>query len=144
MSSSTKPVPSPSPVDQPYWDGLALSRLQLPRCDRCGRFTQRRQLACVNCGAEDFTWAGVSGRGTIYTYTVVRQTWVAGFGEEIPYLIIAVQLDDAPGALLTTNLVGEFEIDDLDIGLPVLAAYEERGEATVLQFELDRSSCVRP
>jgi uncharacterized OB-fold protein len=93
-------------------------------------------MVCSNCRGESFTWTPVSGRGSIYTYTVARQTWVTGFEEDVPYVIVVVAIAEQPSVLITTNLVGDFEIDKLDIGLPVAAAFVPRGDITLLQFRL--------
>jgi uncharacterized OB-fold protein len=97
---------------------------------------------CPNCRGESFSWTEVSGRGTIYTYTVARQTWVAGFEDEVPYVVVAVSVAEQPSLLLTTNLIGDFDIDRLDIGLPVRADFAMQGQTTILQFRLDRESDV--
>jgi uncharacterized protein len=135
-----KPVPIPGAADRPYWDGLLEEKLVLARCVACGWYAQRVQPLCPNCRGESFRWEPVSGRGTIYAFTVIRQTWVAGFEEEIPYVVVAVAVDEQPSLLLVTNLVGDPTLDEIELDLPVVAAFERRGDAALLQFELDRSN----
>ncbi|WP_026928406.1 Zn-ribbon domain-containing OB-fold protein [Granulicoccus phenolivorans] len=142
MASDVKPVPKPTAADQPYWDGLAEHRVVLARCTACGTYSQRLPMLCHNCTGEEFAWSQVSGRGSIYTYTVARQSWVEGFAEEIPYVVVSVALEEQPDTYLTTNLVGDYDLDELDLGLPVVAEFEARGDATLLQFRLDRSTHV--
>jgi uncharacterized OB-fold protein len=143
MATSVKPIPVPSDADRPFWDGTRAHRLVLSRCDRCGWCAQRSQLVCPNCRGEAFTWSEVSGRGTIWSYTVAHQTWTAGFEDELPYVVVAVAIEEQPSLLLVTDLVGDFSLDELDVGLPVRAAYEPRGDETLLQFELARDADVR-
>jgi hypothetical protein len=52
---------------------------------------------------------------------------------EIPYIIAVVEL--AEGPKLTTNLV-EIDPDDVVIGLPVQASFEDVDDATLVQFRL--------
>jgi hypothetical protein len=104
--------------------------------------SQRRPAACLKCRGELFTWLEVSGYGTIYAYTVARQSFVAGFENELPYVVVSVALAEQPSLFLTTNLVGDFQIDDLTIGLSVVAVFEPRGNQSVLQFRLDEVSDV--
>lgn len=132
------PVPVPAQEDLPYWEGLRRRELVLHRCDACGALRQRAELLCGDCGGESFTWTPLSGRGTLYSYAVARRTWVRGFDAQLPYVIVAVSVAEWPALLLTTNLVGEFDVDGLELFQPVRAAFEERGEWTLLQFELDR------
>jgi uncharacterized OB-fold protein len=99
-------------------------------------------MACPSCRGECFEWSEVSGRGSIHTWTVARQSWVAGFAEEIPYVIVSVSMEEQPSLYLTTNLIGDYEIGDLDIGMPVIADFEERADSVLLQFRLDRGQHV--
>lgn len=140
--SAGKPVPVPEEADRPYWDGLALGRLVLSRCTGCGSYSQRARPVCGACRAESFVWSKVSGHGKIYSYTVARQTWVTGFQQAVPYVLVAVAIDEQPSLLLTTNLVGEFDVEQIDVDLGVTAAFEPRGDVTLLQFELDRARHV--
>jgi uncharacterized OB-fold protein len=132
----SKPVPLEREEERPYWDGLREGRLLLRQCQTCGWYAQRPQLVCWNCRGESFIWSAVSGRGSIYTYTVARQTWVRGFEDDLPYVVVAVALEEQPSLLVTTNLVGDVDVDRLNLGLPVIATFESRGEVTLLQFRL--------
>lgn len=136
-SSPTKPVPVPHEADRPFWDGLAEGRLVLSRCDRCSRHEQRDRAVCSNCSGESFTWTQVSGRGTIHSYTVVRQSAVHGFADEVPYVLVGVSIEEEPECVVVTNLVGEYDIDRLDLGRAVIAEFEPRGDVTLLQFRLE-------
>jgi uncharacterized OB-fold protein len=109
------------------------------RCTACGSMTQRLPMVCTQCQGEAFEWSQVSGRGTIYSFSVARQTWVPAFRHDLPYVVVAVAISEQPSLVVTTNLVGDYELDELTIGLPVIAEFEPRGEATLLQFRLDRS-----
>lgn len=95
-------------------------------------------MVCIRCQGESFEWAQVSGRGTIYSFAIARETWVPAFRDELPYVVAAVAVAEQPSLIVTTNLVGDYELDELTIGLPVVAEFEPRGDATLLQFRLDR------
>jgi uncharacterized protein len=134
-----KPVPVPTEADRPYWDALRERKVVFARCTSCGSMTQRLPMACTRCRGEAFEWTEVSGRGTIYTFSVARQTWVPAFLDDLPYVVVAVAISEQPSLVVTTNLVGDYEPDELTIGLPVVAEFETRGDAALLQFRLDRS-----
>lgn len=131
-----KPIPVPSEEDRPYWDALKKRRLVLSRCVACGWYSQRRKQFCQECLGEEFEWSEVSGRGTIYSFTRVHQTWVAAFKEELPYVLVSVALEEQPSIVLVTNLLGEFDFDSLELDLPVVADFEPRGDEVLLQFRL--------
>jgi uncharacterized OB-fold protein len=139
QDTADKPVPIPTQADRPYWDTLRERKVVFSRCTACGSMTQRLPMVCTQCQGESFEWTQVSGRGTIYSYSVARQTWVPAFRDQLPYVVVAVAIFEQPSLVVTTNLVGDYELDELTIGLPVVAEFEPRGEATLLQFRLERS-----
>jgi uncharacterized OB-fold protein len=50
---------------------------------------------CPNCGSTDprFTTERVEGGGTIRSWTVVRDTFLPGFADDVPYVLVDVELD---------------------------------------------------
>jgi uncharacterized OB-fold protein len=64
----------------------------------------------------DTGWEEASGRGRIYSYTVVRKSGLPGWSEAVPYVIAYVELDEGPRVM--SNIVG-CDPDALMIGSPV-------------------------
>ena len=73
----------------------------------------------------------VSGRATVYSFTVNHQQWVPGV--PVPYVIGLVAIDEQPSLRLTTNIVG-CPPDAVKIGMPVRATFEQRGKAWLPMF----------
>jgi uncharacterized OB-fold protein len=138
-----KPIPIPAEIDRPYWDALREHRVVLSRCVSCGWYSQRRKVVCQECLGEDFEWTEVSGRGKIYSFTLLHQTWVAAFEDELPYVLVSVAIEEQPSLVLVTNLVGEYDFESLDIDLPVIADFEPRGTEVLLQFRLQGEDSVQ-
>ncbi|MGH2669819.1 MAG: Zn-ribbon domain-containing OB-fold protein, partial [bacterium] len=67
-----KPLPLPSDVSRPYWEGLRTRTLQLQRCGDCASYIFYPRSVCPRCLSQRFEWVEASGRGTLYSYTVVR------------------------------------------------------------------------
>jgi uncharacterized OB-fold protein len=89
---------------------------------------------CTRCHSEILDFEPVSGTGTIYACAVVRSSIVPEF--EIPFTCIAVELDEQPGLLLLTNLVGT-ENDNPSVGARVRVVFESVEEGLVIpQFAL--------
>ena len=130
-----KPVPAPSEETAPYWEGARRRELVLPRCTGCGWYVAQPRLVCPKCQGETFDWHPVSGTGKIHTCTIVHQAAAPGF--DVPYVVVRVSLDEQPECLITTNLVGEYDVERLDIGLPVVVEFEERGGVSLPQFRLE-------
>ena len=128
---SLRPLPSPMlPEARPFWDGLRQRRLMLPRCGRCGPFFYPRRL-CPTCHGRDVDWMQASGRGTLYSFSIVHQAMLPAFKVAPPYVLALVQLDEGPR--LMTNLVEvEPDPDRIRIGMPVEIVYEDLGDSVTL------------
>jgi len=116
----SKPIPSPSDATVPFWSACAEGRLTMRRCLDCGtRFTPTR--AACRCGSTRLEWADASGRGTVFTYTVVHRAPDPAFRADLPYVIAIVELEE--GGRLMSNLVG-CDPAAVRVGLPVKAVFE--------------------
>jgi hypothetical protein len=137
VSATAKAIPVPTDRDRPYWDGAREGKLVLQRCANCGLFSSRPRVICPKCHGDDFEWQQVSGRGVIHSYAIARQTTAAGFVDELPFVVVHVQIEEEPTCYVSTNLlIDESDYDSLDIDLEVLVVFEDRGEVTVPQFRL--------
>ena len=61
-------------------------------------------------------WVEASGRGTVYSFTVIRQNYSRPFRDWIPYVVALVDLEEGPRVM--TNIV-DCEPDDVRIGMAV-------------------------
>jgi hypothetical protein len=133
-----KPAPVPDAWSEPYWRGAEDGRLVLPRCEH-GHLSYPPGPACPQCGSRDLTPTDVPGAGTVYSFTVVRQTADPAFADDLPYVVALVEVDAQPGLRLLTNIVDvDPDADPLDIGMPVEAVFEARGPRALPQFRVVR------
>jgi len=116
---------------RPFWEGAADGRLVLPRCHRCGTVIWYPRHLCSNCGSTEADWFEASGRGTVYSFTVVHNGEGA-YAEATPYVIAYVELEEGPRVL--TNLIGE--PDSWSVGQAVSAVFDRDsdGEQALLRF----------
>lgn len=121
------PMPEPTPLSQPFWDAAKRGELALQKCRDCGRFRWTPQLLCRDCHSEHYDWTAVSGRGSIYSYTVVHRAPLPVF--EVPYAIAVVELNEGP--LMLTNIVG-CPFDALHIDMKVEVAFRPLDADTTL------------
>ncbi len=70
---------------------------------------------CPNCGGEAKEPSVFSGKGTIFSFTVM-QDGPEGFEEAAPYTVALVQLDEGPIVTAQLTDLGE---DPVAIGMPV-------------------------
>lgn len=128
MSEPTLPVPTPpvTPETQPFWDATAEGRLVLPRCRACQTIIWYPRAICPNCHAMDVEWIEASGRGSIYSFTVVRR---GGYARGTDYVLAYVELDEGPRIM--TNIV-DWSPDDLSCGQAVEVVFHDTGQGSAL------------
>jgi len=90
-----KPLPLPDNVSGPYWEAGAEGRLLIQQCPACGSRQWYPRALCTACGG-DPEWLECSGRGRIHTFTVIRQFGMKPFRDELPYVIVMVELEEGP------------------------------------------------
>ena len=105
----TAPRPRPVPDEQskPYWDAAAQHVLTAARCSRCGSLSLPPDVVCPHCGTTEpeFVFTPVSGRGTVRSWTVVRQSFLPGFDDELPFVLVDVELAEQPELRLIGRLL---------------------------------------
>jgi len=128
MSEYSKPLPEVTPDNQPFWDACKRHELSLQRCHDCGHLRLPSPI-CPQCLSMESGWVAASGRGKVFTWTVIHQRYHPGFAGELPYNVSIVELDEGPRLL--TNIVG-CSNEDLRIGMDVEAVFEDVTEEMTL------------
>jgi uncharacterized OB-fold protein len=133
MSSGAKFVPEGVPSwQQPFWDSLKARNVTVQRCDSCGKFRHVPKEICTQCFSTGFSWAPISGRGVVYTYTIVRRAPTPAYQEDAPYAIVHVTMDE--GFRMIGTMTG-IDPESVAIDAPVRVVYSDlTPEWTILQF----------
>jgi hypothetical protein len=97
---------SPDVHTRPFWDACRRRELRFQRCTACRRFRHPPLPGCPDCGATTHEWIRVAGRGRVFSYTIAHHAAVPSLASDVPYNVVVVEFDDAPGARLVTNVVG--------------------------------------
>jgi uncharacterized OB-fold protein len=80
-----------------YEVALREGQLRIPRCDSCRHWNWYPRDFCLNCGSADRSLVEVAKTGVVHTWTRVRRA-VPPVQEIItPYVVVLVELRDAPG-----------------------------------------------
>lgn len=127
--SFPRPLPSPNPLTEPYWKAAHQRELKLPRCEACAQFHFYPRSACPHCGSTALAWQAVSGKGEVYSYTVVHRAPSKGFDEQVPYVVAVVALAEGPH--LMTRLT-QAQPGAVRIGLRVQVEFEQQDDETTL------------
>lgn len=114
-----------------FWTGGKDGELRFLRCDACRYFVHPPAPICPRCLGRSLAPEAVSGRGTVFSYTVNHHAWD---GTTEPWVVAIVQLDEQDDLRLTTNVVG-CDPDDVAIGLPVQVTFEDHDPVYVPLFE---------
>ena len=123
------PLPTPSPLSRPHWEGCREGVLRVQRCSECGDFVFIPRIGCPRCLRETLEWVESSGRGTVYSHSVVHRPQRPEF--EAPYIVAIVELEE--GWHMLTNLI-DCEIDDVRIGMNVEVAYRKMSDEITLPY----------
>jgi uncharacterized protein len=116
-----KPVPDISNDTRPYWDGLKAGRLMLQRCADCGKVRHYPRPMCDGCYSMNADWVQSTGKGTVHSYTISHHPFHAGFKEEMPYVLITVDLEEGVRLNAQARGIGE---DAVRVGMPVRIGFE--------------------
>jgi len=119
-------VPSPTPDDREFWEGAARGELRIQRCRACALHQHYPRSLCSHCGSDDLEWVTASGNGTVYSYTVIRQNGVLPFGDRVPFVVAAVDLDEVGARVLAA--MPSIAPEDVAIGMRVAAAFRPAGD----------------
>ena len=117
----------------PYWQSLLQHQAKLQKCGKCGRFRFPPSPSCYYCGTLGGSWEPISGKGVIYTWSVIHHPVDKRLSGEVPFTVAMVDLEEGP------RIVGRLINADrakLKAGIPVKARYEDMDkELTLLNFE---------
>ncbi|MFI1576971.1 Zn-ribbon domain-containing OB-fold protein [Embleya sp. NPDC020630] len=103
--------------------------LRYQRCGACDTANFAPTEMCRGCSSRALQWATSAGRGSVYSWTVVRRPEARSFGGA--YAVAIVDLDE--GYRMLTNLV-EVEPAEIHSGMRVRVDLRPTGEERVLPF----------
>lgn len=115
-------LPVISDLSRPYWDGARAQRLVLQRCPECRDWVHPPRPMCPKCQSETMAYEEASGRGKVYTWSVMYTKGNPGFDAKIPYATVTIELDEQPHLFVIGNI--DCPRDQIEIGLPVEVWYE--------------------
>jgi len=129
-------TPSPDGLTAEFYAHLAAGSLKLQRCDDCGVWRHPPRILCGHCGSSHWQWTAASGRGVVYTWTVTHQMLFPPFGDDLPYAVVVVELEEGPR--LVTAVRG-IEHAALRLGLPVELRIAKASDSVGLHYFVPRA-----
>jgi uncharacterized OB-fold protein len=120
------------PEAEPFWAGCAAGELRIQACAGCGRRRMPPRPMCPWCRSFDDRWDVMSGRATVWSVVVPHPPLLPAYGNQAPYNVVVVELDDDPSIRLVGNVVAEpgARLDSIDphtvaIGDPVAVVFSQ-------------------
>ena len=102
--NTRRPLPRfPEALTEPFWELTRAHRLGYQVCQRCQGLVFYPRRHCTHCTSTALEWRDSSGKGYIYTFTVMRQHAYPVFQAMIPYVLALVDLDE--GFRMLTQIV---------------------------------------
>lgn len=97
-----------------YQTALEQGRFMIQQCRDCGRYVFYPRVLCNHCGSTQLKWVEASGRGTVYSTSIVRQK--PEQGED--YNIALIDLEEGPRMM---SRVVDVAPEKVKIGMKVSA-----------------------
>jgi len=115
MAERKIPAPTPTPETEPFWQAAREGRFLIRVCRTCERAHWYPRALCPFCFSENTEWREASGRGSIYTFSIMRRA-------KEPYAIAYVKLDEGP--TMMTNIV-DCDFENIAIDQQVELVFRE-------------------
>lgn len=122
MGDYTKPLPLINEETKPYWEYCKKHELRMQRCSECGYIRFPISILCTRCHSMASEWVKLSGKGSVYSYTIYRVAYHPAFKDEIPYVLAIIQLEEGPR--MESNIVG-CKPEYVSIEMPVEVSFED-------------------
>lgn len=120
----------PSWLTAPFWELAGRGVLSRQRCRSCGHEPFPPQFACPACLGTDLEWVVSSGRGRVYSFTVVH---LAADGRPLEEPSVIADIDLEEGWHLMSNVVG-CDPAEVEIGLEVVVTWQRLTETVNLPY----------
>jgi len=99
-------------------------KLVVQQCSQCEKFQHAPEDICQSCQSFELHNFESQGQGKVESVAVVDHAIHPSLKDKVPYAIVAVSVDDAPGVLIVGNVIGKAP-DDIRIGDNVSVVFEE-------------------
>jgi len=127
----------PKPVadrdTQAFWDAVAEHRLVVQRCASCSTWVWQPRPICPRCHGTELVWNEVTGSGRVVSWTALHPPVLPVWADKLPFVILLIELDDAPAVRMIGQLVDDAghllqtngEPEGIRMGSPVALRWRE-------------------
>ncbi len=130
---SENSVPKPLPVlegfAKEFYEGCQRGELLFQCCGKCGTWRHVPRELCADCGSWEWAWKASSGRGKVFTWTVIARPLHPAFAEDVPLAAVVVELEE--GVRLLSHVV-DCPPEELEMEMPVEVSFDSVTEDVTL------------
>jgi len=125
----SKPLPALDGLTKEFYDFCVRGELRFQRCADCRQWRHVPREMCAECGSFNWAWERSSGRGTLFSWTVVERALHPDFEEETPYAVVVIEMDE--GVRLISRML-DTAPEDLEIDMPVEVVFDRVADGVAL------------
>ncbi len=126
-----RPEPEVSRAGAPFWEAARNGKLLIQKCAACGENIFYPRIRCPECHSDSLDWVESSGKGTVYSYSVVYNNAPSGFMADMPYVVAIIRLEE--GVQMLSNIV-DCSPEDIHCDMPVSVEFRQVGGFTLPLF----------
>ncbi len=128
-----QPLPQPTLDNHEFYEAAQRGELRFQRCADCGTWRHYPRPVCPECVSTNVRWEQASGRGTVYTWTIVHGPTLPAFRDDLPYNVVDVLTDEG---IHFQSQVLDCPPEEIYAGMPVEAVFVPVTEdMTLVKFE---------
>ncbi len=106
-----------------WWEAVDRGELLIQKCSECESLRHPPRPMCPHCQSTAWTGAASTGRGTVYSFVVLRHPPIPGYDYPLPVAVIDLE----EGTRIVSNVVG-CKPDEVHIGMRVELSIENVDE----------------
>jgi len=131
-----KPLPLMEGPAAEFYGFCRNNELRFQRCKACHTWRHVPRDMCAECGSWEWEWAKSSGRGKLFTWTVVTLPMHPAFKDEVPYAVCLIEMEEGPRIV---SRIVDVVPQDLEDEMPVEVFFEAvTPEVTLPKFRRAR------
>src|SRR5580700_9500130 len=131
MAEEAKLIPNVTRELKPFFDAARNHQLAVQKCEVCGTLRFPAAPLCLACDSDKASWVTVSGRGQVFSFTVMHRAYHPAI--KVPYTLAVIELKE--GVKITSNVIG-IEPSKVKCGMPVEVVFDKLSdEVTLPKFQ---------
>lgn len=124
-----RPLPELEGLSGDFYGYCRDRELRFQRCSDCGQWRHVPREMCAECGSWNWEWERSSGRGRVFTWTVVARALHPAFQDACPYAPVVIEMEEGVRVL---SEMTDCAPEELEIDLPVEVVFEDVNEDVTL------------